>query len=345
MSYVLSYSTMGHKYSTYELRVRAVEAFKRGKMSLTNIAEAFNIHRTTLFRWVKRCGRTQNVTKLRRSPGSGRPCIVSNECARRFYHIVLKPASNFGYESDFWTCRRLIQTMHEQYTIIVSQPTMWRLLRELKLTYQKPEKRYFEASKKERSIWLRQTAPQIRRAVKKYGAILYFQDESNISLAPVLARTWAPRGKTPIQEVTGNRGSISAMSAISSSSSLVFRLYEKRIASPQIIEFLQQILDYHARRHIVVVMDQASCHVSIMTKNYVESQKRLHVFYLPPYSPDFNPDEDVWNHLKHQELKSHQAKSKLELKELTNRKLQDMASNRTLLQGIFFRCYVAEFMN
>jgi transposase len=235
--------------------------------------------------------------------------------------------------------------MHEQYTIIVSQPTMWRLLRELKLTYQKPEKRYFEASKKERSIWLRQTAPQIRRAVKKYGAILYFQDESNISLAPVLARTWAPRGKTPIQEVTGNRGSISAMSAISSSSSLVFRLYEKRIASPQIIEFLQQILDYHARRHIVVVMDQASCHVSIMTKNYVESQKRLHVFYLPPYSPDFNPDEDVWNHLKHQELKSHQAKSKLELKELTNRKLQDMASNRTLLQGIFFRCYVADFMN
>ena len=336
---------MAHKYSTYELRVRAVEAFSRGKMSLKTIAEAFSIHRTTLFRWIKRCGRKGNVTKLRRLPGSGRPCIVSEEYARRFYHVVLKPASHFGYETDFWTCRRLIRTMHEQFKLSVSQPTMWRLLRDMKLTYQKPEKRYFEASQKERRIWLRETVPEIRRTVREYRAILYFQDESNISMAPVLARTWAPQGKTPIQKVTEMRGSVSAMSAISSSSVLIFRLYEKRIASPEIIHFLQQILDYHARRHIVVVMDQAPCHVSKMTTNYVGSQKRLHVFYLPPYSPDFNPDEDVWNHLKHQELKSHQAKSKRELKELTNRKLRNMASDKTLLHGIYFRCYVADLLN
>ncbi|MBE7445670.1 MAG: transposase [Planctomycetia bacterium] len=38
-----------------------------------------------------------------------------------------------------------------------------------------------------------------------------------------------------------------------------------------------------------------------------------HVFYLPPYSPDFNPDEQVWNYLKHEELKSHQARTKDQL--------------------------------
>jgi transposase len=135
------------------------------------------------------------------------------------------------------------------------------------------------------------------------------------------------------------------MSAISGNGSLVFRLYEKRIASSEIIQFLQQILDYHKRRHIIVIMDQAPCHVSKMTTKYIQSKKRLHVFYLPPYSPDFNPDEDVWNHLKHQELKSHKAKTKAELKTLTNNKLQDMASNKTLLRGIFFRCYVADLMN
>ena len=258
---------------------------------------------------------------------------------------MLKPASKFGYESDFWTCRRLIQTMAVEFNLTISQPTMWRLLRDMELTYQKPEKRYFEADKEKRDAWLRETVPQIRRVMRKHRAILYFQDESNITLAPILARTWAPRGKTPIQEATGNRGGVSAMSAISNNSSLVFRLHTRRIASPEIIEFLQQILDYHAKRHIVVIMDRASCHVSKMTINYIKSQKRLHVFHLPPYSPDFNPDEDVWNHLKHQELKSHKAKTNLSLEILTNIKLHEMASNKQLLRGIFFRCFVADILN
>ena len=64
---------------------------------------------------------------------------------------------------------------------------------------------------------------------------------------------------------------------------------------------------------------------------------------MPKYSPYWNPDEKVWNHLKHQELKSHQAKTKEELRELTQRKLELMAKSPRLLRGIFFRCCVAEF--
>jgi transposase len=68
----------------------------------------------------------------------------------------------------------------------------------------------------------------------------------------------------------------------------------------------------------------------------------LHVFNLPKYSPDYNPDEKVWNYLKHEELKAHKAKTKAELKDLTRRKLRSMSKNPELLRGIFFRCCVAE---
>ena len=155
--------------------------------------------------------------------------------------------------------------------------------------------------------------PKIRRAVRKYRAILYFQDEANISLTALLAKTWAPRGKTPKQEVTGKRGGVSAMSAISGSGQLLFRLHDKRIASEEVMEFLDQMLKHHLRRHLVVVMDQAPPHTSKRTKAFIASKLRLHVFHLPKYSPDWNPDEKVWNHLKHQELKGHQAKTKAEL--------------------------------
>jgi transposase len=218
-------------------------------------------------------------------------------------------------------------------------------LRDSGLTYQKPERKYWEANETVRQEWLKTELPKICQTVKKYRAILYFQDESNISLTALLGRTWSPRGKTPTQIVTGKRGGISAMSAISRKGDLIFTLHEMRIASDRIIHFLEQMLKHHPHRHLVVAMDQAPPHTSHKTRRFIESQPRLHVFYLPSYSPDWNPDEYVWNHLKHQELKGHQARSKAELKALAKRKLKKMANTPQQMRGIFFRCFVAELLH
>ena len=104
------------------------------------------------------------------------------------------------------------------------------------------------------------------------------------------------------------------------------------------------MLPHHRRHHLVVVMDQATPHTSQKTQKFIDGQPRLHVFYLPPYSPDWNPDEKVWNHLKCQELKSHQAKTKEELHALTYSKLKTMSNNAKLLRGIYYRCCVADFL-
>ena len=119
-----------------------------------------------------------------------------------------------------------------------------------------------------------------------------------------------PIGKKMLFKTTGNRGSVSAISAVSRSGHLVFNVFDggKRFNSTDIINFLSQMLKHHQRRHLVVVMDQATCHKSKKTKKYIASHKRLHVFYLPPKTPEYNPDEQVWGHLKNHELKGHQAK-------------------------------------
>lgn len=259
--------------------------------------------------------------------------------------IVLAPASQYGYETDFWTTRRLIQVIGSEFGVVLSKQTVMRRLHEAGLTYQKPEREYFELSEEERQEWVRRVVPKIRAAVRKYRAILYFQDEANVSLTAMLAKTWAPRGQTPKQTVTGARGGVAAMSAITSRGQLIFRLHEKRIASPEVIDFLSQMLRHHARRHLVVVMDQPPPHVSKATTSFIADQRRLHVFNLPKYSPDWNPDEKVWNHLKHQELKGHQARTKSELSKLAHSKLTSMSNDPELLRGIYFRCCVADILN
>ena len=332
------------KYSTYDVRARAVNAVSMGQRK-TDVAIAYQIDYSTLYRWCQRYERHKGFSSLERKAGSGRPGTLGIKHRKRLTTIIMKPASHFGYETDFWTCRRLIQVTHRQLKVTVSQPTMWRVLRDMGLTYQKPERRYFEAGDGCREKWIRYQVPKIKRTTLKYRAILYFQDESNISLTAVLGKTWSPKGKTPIQRVTGNRGGISAMSAISKTCQLVFRLHQKRITSVEVIDFLAQLLKHHPARHLVIVMDQAKPHTSEKTTSFIHHRKRLHVFYLPSRSPDFNPDEQVWNHLKHQELKGHQARTKVELNQLAHGKLNGMSKNRTLLNGIFFRCCIAHLLN
>jgi transposase len=282
---------------------------------------------------------------LERSPVPGRPRKLAGLDADTLIDIVLSPATTFGYETDFWTTRRLIQVIGSRFGVSLSKQTVMRRLHDAGLSYQKPERQYFELSEEERTEWRRVELPKIHRAVRKFNAILSFQDEANVSLTALLGKTWGVRGCPPKQRVTGKRGGVSALSAITSRGQLIFQLHDKRIASDEVIEFLGQMLRHHPRRHLVVVMDQAPPHVSKKTMAYIDSQRRLHVFYLPKYSPDWNPDEKVWNHLKHQELKGHQAKTKAELKILTEDKLTSMSNNRRLLEGIFFRCCMADFLD
>ena len=328
---------------TTEVRRRAVDAVLDG-MSKTAAATAYGVDRKTVSRWVVRF-RDGGEDALLRQVGSGRPRKLEDLTEPELRKIVLAGACAYDFETDLWTASRLRRVIADEFRFSVSKNTIWQRLRDAGLTYQKPEREYYEIDEATRKKWLQYEVPKIRHAIKKYRGILYFQDESNISLTAFLGKTWAPCGQTPKAKVTGKRAGVAATSAISRQGQLLFRLVEKRIASGEVIEFLYQMLRHHPRRHLIVVMDQAPPHTSKKTKMWIATQPRLHIFYLPKYSPDWNPDEKVWNHLKHQELSSHQAKNKDELTQLARRKLQSMAKRPKLMRGIFFRCCIAELFN
>jgi transposase len=192
-------------YSTYDVRVRAVRAVVDEGLTVTEVADAYGTDRTTVHRWLARF-RAEGNGGLQRRPVPGRPRKIASLDASALISIVLAPASTFGYETDFWTTPRLIQVINDEFGVRVSKQTIMRRLHEAGMTYQKPEREYFELSKEERSQWRRRELPKIRRAVRDHRAILYFQDEANISLTAFLGKTWAPRGQTPKQRVTGKRG-------------------------------------------------------------------------------------------------------------------------------------------
>jgi transposase len=273
----------GHEYSTLDVRVRAVEAVQKG-MPVSQTATAFGIDRTTLHRWLARYGK-HGESGLRRCPVSGRPRKLSGFTAKRLKSIVLAPATKFGFETDLWTVGRLHAVLVDRLNVDISEDTVWRRLREAGLTWQTPERQYFEADPETRRRWQEETIPKIRETLEKTRGILYCEDEASVCLTPLLGKTWAERGKPRKVPVTGGRASIAAMSAISPKGRLVFRLHDKRITSVEVIDFLKQVLRQHPGRHIVVVMDQAKPHTSKMTKAFIDSKARLLAAILAGLEP------------------------------------------------------------
>ena len=128
---------------------------------------------------------------------------------------------------------------------------------------------------------------------------IYFGDAAHMRSDHHAGRTWRKKGETPIVEATGARHGMSLISAITSRGHMRFMLVEKGGVNADVfIEFLKRF-PAGAKRAIFLIVDRGPAHIAKKTMAFVESLNgALRLFYLPPYSPDRNPDELVWKHLK-----------------------------------------------
>ena len=134
---------------------------------------------------------------------------------------------------------------------------------------------------------------------------LVLEDESGLSLIPLVGRTWAPKGETPLLRCSARRERLATIGGITPEGRIYFRVHEETIKSRQIVEYLSQLLR-QIRGHIVLVWDNGSTHTSKETKAFLESAREsLTVFYLPPYFPKLNPTEYLWTYIKWVKMKNY----------------------------------------
>jgi transposase len=315
-------------------RIRAIELYKKGE-KINDIAYFLGFHRGVVSKWIslfKKNGKKALLSKKANGPSYK----LSEKEIKIILSFLYDDATLYGFETPLWTCRRVQQTIVKNINKKIHTTNIMRLFRKLNLSPQKPKRFSFQRNEKAVKKWLREEWPKIKAHCRRWQAMLYFQDESGISLTPVLGRTWAPKGKTPKIFVTGKRGGFCVTSAVSPAGKLVFRIEKGKVNADKHIEFLKQIMKQHPRRKIVVVEDNAPAHKSHKVAEFAEqNKKRFAIYKLPSYAPDLNPDEHVWEYLKAYELKDHQTKDTNELKHLVKRKLQRIQKRKEVIHSFF----------
>jgi hypothetical protein len=132
-----------------------------------------------------------------------------------------------------------------------------------------------------------------KRALKE-GRTIVFADQSGFYLLPMVVRTYAPVGKTPVLEEHLTRDHLSAMSAITLEGKLYMTFRERAFKGEDVVRFLKHLMRQIPGK-LLVIWDGSPIHRGRAVKDFLSSgaSQRLKLEQLPGYAPDLNPDEGV----------------------------------------------------
>ena len=149
---------------------------------------------------------------------------------------------------------------------------------------------------------MRETWPDIFREALDEDATIVFVDESGVQTSPNVRRSWAIEGSRPVLRTKGHREKVSVISGVTLEGELYFECHRSDLSGTEVIWFLEQLLEEIPGR-IVVVWDNIGIHRSVEVATFLWlNQRRLTARRLPPYAPELNPDEGIWDVIKNDRL-------------------------------------------
>jgi transposase len=147
--------------------------------------------------------------------------------------------------------------------------------------------------------WKQEDYPKLRAEAGETGATIYFADAAGIRADYHAGTTWAPVGQTPVVHTTGARHAVNLIAAITPGGVLRFAAIDGRLDAPKFIEFCRRLLN-DTPGPVFLILDRHPVHRSTAVRQFAEATNgRLRLCFLPPSSPERNPDEWVWKNSKH----------------------------------------------
>nr|WP_246167867.1 IS630 family transposase [Thermosulfurimonas marina] len=213
-----------------------------------------------------------------------------------------------------WTREAVGQLIERKFGIKLSVWTVGRYLRRWGFTPQKPLKRAYEQNPKEVKAWLEEEYPRIKQKAREEGAEIYWGDETGIRSDHQAGRSWAPKGETPVVEVSGKRFQFNMISAISNRGKMKFMIFGERFNAEIFIEFLRRLIRSNEKRKIFLIVDNHRVHHAKKVSKWVSRHKEeIEIFFLPKYSPELNPDEYLNQDVKTNAVGRRRSRTKEEL--------------------------------
>lgn len=275
------------------LRKRGVAMMKSGMLK-KDVALALGVHVNTVTNWRKRYetegakGLKGHVRGKRKRDGS----LLSEQqevLVQRMICDTMPDQLKLPY--GLWTRRAVQELVERELGIKIARTTMGDYLRSWGFTPQKPKKKAYEQRPEQVKKWLEEQYPAIKERARKENAEIHWGDETGARNDCQHGRSYAPKGKTPTRRSVAKRFSVNMISTVTNQGKVEFMIYGGRMNCECLLVFLRQLIKDRERK-IFLILDNLRVHHGKVIKAWEEENiEAIELFFLPPYSPEKNPDE------------------------------------------------------
>ena len=267
-----------------------------------DISDALEVTDGAVSQWFQAV-RFGGLEALKSRPRPGRPCRLTAEQKSLIPDFLWHGAEAYGFRGEVWTCLRVGAVLAVELGVEYSRSQVSRLLKELGWTPQIPLKRAIQRDEVAIQGWCREVWPQVKKRARQERRILVFTDESGFYLLPSVVRTYAPRGRRPVQREGQTHDHLSAMGALTPQGKIYTLVRQEPLAGADTVDFLMHLLRVIHRR-LLIVWDRSPIHRCDEVQEFLAEfgGHYIHIEPLPPYAPDLNPVEWLWGYLKDVEL-------------------------------------------
>lgn len=228
--------------------------------------------------------------------------------------IVDKNPEQMKLKCCMWTRKAIRDLILRDYKIDMPLSTLGYYLERWGFSIQRPVKRANKQDAERVQKWMEEDYPSIAAKAKAENAEIYWGDETALQNTANYIKGYAPIGQTPVLEIEAKRLKLNMLSAISNKGKLRFTITQESVNMDILIDFMKRLVKDTGRK-VLLILDNLRVHHAIKVQEWLaEHKNEIELFYLPPYSPEYNPDEYLNSDLKREMSKRPIPKSHEELK-------------------------------
>jgi transposase len=323
------------KAAREQLRITAVKRVLAGE-SPEEVIKSIGFNRRCIYQWLAAYRRGGFEALKDNKNHGGRPPILSWVQMFHLYKIITgENPLQYKFEFALWTIEIVRQLIAREFGVKLSGVSVWRTLRALGLSPQKPKRLAYQQNPAAVKKFLQEEYPAIKRLASECGAKIYWGDEASVRSDYHSGTTWAKKGETPVLKTTGARFSVNMISAVCGTGEMRFMVTEKTCTAPLFIEFLKRLI-HGQEQPIFLIVDGHPVHKSKIVKKFVTSVgEKLSLFFLPGYSPDLNPDESVWSQVKHHTVGKKIITGPDQFRKIVRAALRSLSRKKDIIINIF----------
>ena len=322
------------------LRNRAVKLRENG-VSNNETAKILGVNKETTSKWysaykkdgqkaikVKKTGRPKNVGKT-----------LSDEQEQKIIRMLIdKNPGQLQFKFALWTREAVKQLIFKELNIYMPISTVGHYLSKWQFTSKKPIKRAYERKDENTQRWLKEEYPQIKKDAKKDNADIWWCDETHCQSLPTNLKGYAPIGtkNKPVLTHPAKKFKINMISAITNTGKSMFSLYDQSVNIEKFIDFCEKVIKSNNGKKVYLIVDNLRVHHAKAVKVWEEeNSKYIKLFYLPPYSPEFNPDEYLNQDYKRNANKDSIPMTQVQLRNNTQNYMENLQNNPKKIASFF----------